>query len=246
MTASLPPATDDLTLSPASAIPREQAAAVVTAMAGAVGAHVGIWYRADDEGTRRHLHLAWHHRLMDEPDLEASALWVEPMLDEFEAADVSTSARLIASRHRDGLVPYGLRLAAGFNPDGALQLNGGLGLTCATFVMRVFEHASVPLLDEKTWDSRRSAERVREDEEAQSALVRHLRERPQSHRHALLVEQEVGCTRFRAEEVAAASGLSGRPAPFARVEPQGRKVLAAVRTRGAGASRVPQVDDPHG
>ena len=48
--------TDIVTVRPLSERPTEDA--IVTVMKGAAGAHVGILYRTDDAGTRRHLHLA--------------------------------------------------------------------------------------------------------------------------------------------------------------------------------------------
>lgn len=218
---------DTVIMRPASVIPTEDI--VVTVMKGAVGAHVGVLYRVDSAGERRHLHLAWHHRLRDEPTLSSDGWWIVPRLDDFELADLCTSARLIAKRHQDGLVPYSLRLAAThFERDGTLRLDGGIGLTCATFVIIIFAHARIHLLDSATWDTDRPLERRQEDDAAQRALVDYLRNNPESRTHADLVEQEIGCTRIRAEEVAAASGMSGLPVPFTRVEPQGRMLLTAL------------------
>lgn len=219
---------DTVTTRPISASPTEDA--VVTVMKGAVGAHVGILYRVDDEGTRRHLHLAWHFKLMDEaiPPTD-DVFWIEPCLDDLALADLRASARLIAKRQQDGRVPYAFRPAdARFNPAGTLQLNQSHGLTCATFIILVFVHASINLLDATTWDQDRSSERRREDDAAQVRLADYLRKEPEAQKHAELVAGEVGCTRIRAEEVAAASGMTRHPITFARAEPQGRHVLGVV------------------
>lgn len=125
---------------------------------------------------------------------------------------------------------------ARFDPDGTLQLGRSLGLTCATFVTLVFGHAGIHLLDMSTWDTDRSAERKREDEDAQRRLVAYLRRNPESAAHADLVERQVGCTRIRAEEVAAASGMTGHPIPFVRAEPEGRRVLEVIRGGAAGSA----------
>ncbi len=219
--------TDAVIVRPASDIPAEDV--VVFVMKGAVGAHVGMLYRADAAGERRYLHLAWHHRLQNEPTLSSKSWWIVPCLDDFELADLRTSARLIARRHQDGLVPYSFRPAAAhFDRDGTLRLNDSIGLTCATFVLLVFAHAGIHLLDSATWDTDRPLERRQEDDAAQRELVAYLRKNPESRSQADLVEQEIGCMRIRAEEVAAASGMSGLPVPFARVEPQGRMVLTAL------------------
>ena len=211
--------------------------AVVTVMEGAVGAHVGLDYQdADDEGARRHLHLAWHLRLENAPVPPDDAFWVEPRLTEAQLDDVAVAAHLIAKGQQDGRVPYALDPAdAQFQPDGTLQLNQSLGLTCATFIVLVFGHAGIELLDTITWDQDRSDERKREDEDAQHRLVKYLRDNPASRAHADLVEGQVGCTRIRAEEIAAALGMTGHPIPFMRAEPEGRCVLQTIRGQAAGA-----------
>lgn len=203
--------------------------AVVTVNTGAVGAHVGLYYRADDAGARQHLHLAFHFRLKNDSAPDADALWVAPRLDEFALADVRRSARLIARRHEDGRIPYAFQQgSAHFSTTGVLELNGSLGLTCATFLDLVFAHAGIPLLDAPTWETGRSPTRCAEDEAAQRQLVSYLRRMHGTAKHADLVEKEIPCTRIRAEEVAAASGMTGHPIPFLRAEPEGARILAAI------------------
>jgi hypothetical protein len=202
--------------------------AVVAVMRGAVGAHIGVLYRAGHGEAHRHLHLAWHFQLRDEDvsALPSGAFWVEPELDELALSDVRASARLIALRHKDGRIPYAFRQEdARFELDGVLRLNNSRGLTCATFALLVFAHAGVELLDVADWETR-SPERRREDEEAQARLVAILRSRPESREHAERIATEVG--RIRAEEVAAASGLRGHPVAFLRAEEQGRFVREVV------------------
>lgn len=228
--------TDAVVLHPASMTPTE--AAVVTVMEGAVGAHVGLCYRdARGEGTRRHLHLAWHLRLEHEQDPPPEAFWVEPRPEELELANLAAAAHLIAARQQDGRIPYAFKPAdARFDADGMLKLNQSRGLTCATFIILMFEYVGIRLLERTTWEQNRSDERKREDAEAQRVLVEYLRSKPDSRSHADLVAGEVGSTRIRAEEVAAASGMAGRPIPFARAEPEGRRVLAMIGKPRAGAA----------
>ncbi len=226
--APVEPTSEAVTLTPVTTAP--MADAVVTVCKSPVGAHVGISYRVDDDGARRHLHLAFHFLLKDDEAPDANALWVAPRLDEIALADVRASARLIARQHQGGRIPYALQRGAAFSDTtGALELNGALGLTCATFVEGVFAHAHIPLLDAETWDDGRSLERLAEDEAAQRFLVTHLRKTAGAEEHAELVAKEVPCTRIRAEEVAAASGMTGHPIPFVRAEPEGLRILAAVQ-----------------
>lgn len=187
-----------------------------------IGCHIGVFYVANDAGDVRHLHLAFHHALRDEIPASRERS-VVPALAGTDLSTVATFARLVARRNADGRVPYALKDGARLNADGGVDLRGALGLTCATFVMELFRAADVVLLDEATWHAGRSAEREEEDRAAQAKLVGYLRSRNAV--HAGLVEGEVGCTRFRSEEVAAASGLSGHPIGYDRAELFGRVLL---------------------
>lgn len=201
--------------------------AVLAVGPGLVGAHVSISYRSDDEGARKLLHLAWHSRLReDESEL---GLWVVPKLDDLALANIRTSASLIARRRGEGRVPYSFsREDASYDTAGLLVLGTSLGLTCATFVQLVFEHARVPIIDEASW-AERGPERIAEDTAAQITLVEAMRAEPQAAEHADLVAEQVGCTRVRAEEIAAASGLTGQPVSFARANRAGRDLLKRMR-----------------
>lgn len=201
--------------------------AVVFVMKGVVGAHVGIDY-SDAEGARRHIHLAGHHRLTDEPMHMDGRAWVETQIDELMLQDVATVARQIARKHAEHRIPYGFDLKGpDFDAQGRLDLKGGLGLTCATFVLKVFARGRVELLSLASWNSDRSDARIQEDNDAQHELIKTFRHRDEA--HFARVEAQVGSTRVRAEEVAAASTLANLPAPYAEVEPLGRALLDAVQ-----------------
>ncbi len=221
------PQQETVNLLPVSQPPRHHS--VLTVCKSPVGAHVGLWYRDDDVGERRHLHLAFHFQLKNDLAPSGDALWIEPRLDEQQLKDVRRFARTIAKKHEDGRIPYAFQKGGARFLDGALELSGSLGLTCATFVELVFQQAGVSLLDTVTWEDGRTAARRAEDEAAQRRLVDHLKGMRGAEKQAALVEQEVGCTRIRAEEVAAASGMTGHPVPFARAEPEGARILSAVR-----------------
>ena len=120
-----------------------QVDAVLSVTTSPVGAHVGILYRADDDGTLRQMHMAWHNRMLSSaPWQECNSGWVQPRLDELALADLATSARLIARCQENGRVPYALDVAdARYDDDGHLCLGKSLGLTCATFVLLICDHA---------------------------------------------------------------------------------------------------------
>jgi len=183
---------------------------------GAIGAHVGILYASGADGTR-HLHLAFHHQLTVEPWDRAGPGWISPgYLDPLGA--VRTLAALVASRHADGEVAYALDPADAQvdSSSGEVRLNQSIGLTCSTFILRLFTAAGLPLVDESTWATR-SAARIVEDTKAQETLVSFLEKRDEA--HAARVRQQIGCTRIRAEEVAyASSSMAQRPAQLANIE----------------------------
>jgi hypothetical protein len=228
--------TDAVVLHPITTVPPEPA--VVTIEANGPIAHVGLLYQFDDDQLPRHLHLAGHLRLQDDPVAPPEAFWVEPRLSEDELEIVADTAHLIATRHQAGRIPYAFDPADAQFSDGALQLNQSRGLTCATFVLLLFEYVGIRLVQKETWEQHRSEMRQREDAEIQRKLVKYMqRDRdPDVRAHAEEVAGEIGSTRIRAEEVAATSGMTGHPIPFARAEPEGRSVLERIRGQRAGAA----------
>lgn len=199
----------------------------VTISRGAVGAHIGIRYATSDGS--RHLHLAFHHDLRDEGWADADAQWIAPGFSD-PLGMVRTLAALVGNLYRDGQVPvpYALRPAnAAFNSStGTILLNDSIGLTCSTFVLRLFASAHVSLVDEPSWDTGRSPSRVEEDNAAQRQLVEYLRKSYKQHADA--VESEIGCTRIRAEEVAAASNSQNPPVKFEDVQRAASQLLAQL------------------
>lgn len=203
----------------------------VSVATGSVGAHVGVCYVPPNGAELRHLHLAFHHDLRDDA-WEESGLHVVSALSWIEARQLRRMAELVARRKAEGAppMPYAFdRGRARLDERGGLVLAGSRGLTCASFVMVLFAAASVPLLEDSSWEVR-TAERSRADEAAQRALLGYLRGRDPT--HAAAVERELGCTRFRAEEVAAASGLQ-RPVGFLVAERAGRELLAELGGPGS-------------
>jgi len=155
-------------------------------------------------------------------------VWVQPGLDAYEQAALRAYAVRVAAALPAGGLPYGFPPGpAGFGPDGSVDLGESVGLTCSTFVTRLFDAAKVPLLQEATWASNRTAERVQEDTAVQEHLVAWLARghAPDAARQAERLKSSIGSPRIRAEEVAAASSFTNRPVDFDTVEPAGRELL---------------------
>jgi len=120
----------------------------------------------------------------------------------------------------------------GFDPDGCrferdtgdyLASPAGKGLTCATFIVAVFESlgyespidiSTVPLRDE--------------DVAWQRSLVRHMGQWGASVTHLQAVANDIGCKRLRPEEVTAACLLEDWPVSYPRAEPKAAEILSDI------------------
>jgi hypothetical protein len=205
------------------ASPRGRAA--VALMAGSVGLHAGILFRTSDQ-QRRILHLAFHYQL--ECEIEPGGwAFVSAAIDPIEL-DVLAGHCATLEKVRPE-VPYGFRRGASrFDEQGRFVPGpGDTGLTCTTFIQAIFDWARIPLLAEATWELRD------EDREAQQILLEWLRRnKDATDEYLAAIEAEVGCMRFRAEEVAAASASSKRPVPLQVASVEGRRVLSSFERLG--------------
>ena len=104
--------------------------------------HIGLLHRDHSSGNTFLLHLAWHHRLNNSPP-KPSYAWVDPVIHPFRARQVAAICRKIWRANPAG-IPYGFSPASEcFDPETGKFLLGParIGLTCASFVLAVFEAA---------------------------------------------------------------------------------------------------------
>ncbi len=175
--------------------------------------HVGIVHRSDDDPEPRMLHLAWHFNLQNEP-ADPDYYWVEPGCASFRARQVASICRLVARRHPKGL-PYAFS-----DPDRAIDPMTGdlllgptrLGLTCASFVLSVFQAAGLPLVVLSSWPAGRDG-----DAESQTLILERLEHGNATPEHIAAVRGEIGCVRYRPTEIAAASSIAPPPATLDQV-----------------------------
>jgi hypothetical protein len=198
------------------------------------GTHTGILHR--NRGVLWVLDLCWHERLRSSPCRDDLAC-VVPDLEAEEINDLTGMCRLIDRRHQEQaltggfLVPYAFR----FNREttfsavtGELLLAEGVGLSCSTFVLTVFESAKVSLVDLTGWPARP------EDEAQQTRLLRMMQDGipgfapPALPEHVERVRSELPCVRVRPEEVAASAMADDLPANFERVERGGRWIMECL------------------
>jgi hypothetical protein len=184
--------------------------------------HLSLIY-VDDDQQPRWLHLAWHHHVRERP-VDENYAWGEPPLEPELRAILSRLCRRIARRYvgQRRSIAYALRYAGGRFDEmtGEFLCEDGLGLTCATFVMAVFATRGVALLRRQEWEPRD------EDVLWQEKIIELLKNArdPKINEHVAVVRTEVGCARFRPEEVAAAGVATALPLGFREAESKGKAI----------------------
>lgn len=195
--------------------------------------HIGILYRPEALASPRFLHLAWHHRLCDDGNVEpiyrcVLLVGVPRMLEPTIVAQCKRSA----ASDRTG-IPYGF----GFQPTmvtrdpttGALLVHGASGLTCATFVLAILELANVHLVDMATWKDRDG------DAAWKDKILLALRRHGADDAHLAAVRADFGAVRIRPEDVGGAGTVSPLPSAFTAATARGALVLEELRSaRGSG------------
>lgn len=159
--------------------------------------HVGLIY-SDDNNQPQLCHLAWHHKLKDEP-LPPQYLWGVSGLDQFNKPFMAAYVSLL--KQNSTPVPYGIDYAdySGlyFDDQGNyIEQPIGRGLTCATFILAVFNRKGFNLLQTATWPQRQ------DDVNWQNQIISTLSNQATSE-HVEAMKQNIGAIRFRPEEVAA-------------------------------------------
>lgn len=196
----------------------------------------GRWHIGIVHGSRGKeillLHLAWHHRLCNESPGDEIA-WIQLQLPALRLRSIAAFCRLVWRRHRLGGLPYAFRYAeTSFASDGRLRLGATEhGLTCATFVLALLRATGVELMDLSTWPTRP------DDAAWHAEVIELLRRHGAPPEHIARVRSEVGCARFRPQEVAGACSEGTFPTSF------GSARSAASRIEAAFASRT-AVDQP--
>lgn len=181
---------------------------------------------------------------------ELSCLWIAPEVLPEIAPALQQLCKVVSDKYarKKRSIAYALRYEKGaFDPaSGEFLTEYGHGLTCATFVLALFASYGVQLVSGGEWIAGRDAAGAAEDRAWQELIVRFLREYLEKKRrqrgidareieeleaHIAAVEGEIGCARFRPEEVAAAGTVATLPAGFAHAEPVGRGIVEKLRQR---------------
>jgi len=192
--------------------------------------HTGIAYRVDDSLAFQFLHLAWHRDLRLQDRLGSQYCWVDPNVPAARLKQVAAICDDIARANLTEKIPYsfGSPISA-FDEQTTKFLIGptNTGLTCASFVLAVFERAQLRLAHYLGWGSPDS-----EDIRWQQSVLESLRKTPGvSVEHINVVEREVGTSvRYRPEQVAGAASIRGRtPAKYKYAKAIGGDIVRYLR-----------------
>jgi hypothetical protein len=192
--------------------------------------HTGIFFRVVESDDLELLHLAWHCVLQRDPTPASDYLKVAPSINHLRLRQVAALCDDIASANEKEQIPYsfGSPIEA-FDPDTKKFLIGPThtGLTCASFVLAVFEAAGLPLVAASGWPPP-----DKEDIRWQASVLDSLRNKSTAtQEHIKAVEQEVGTSvRYRPEQVAGSSAIrSKKPVKYRQAKIIGDGVLSHVR-----------------
>lgn len=183
--------------------------------------HTGLLYFDGDKVNL--LHLAWHNDLRkDDPD--KNYLWLEIPLDSINKIHFATYCAMIYENNEKG-IPYGLSIeGSNFSEDGNfIQNEPHVGLTCATFVIRVFHAQGFDIIDFEKWPSRV------EDKKWQIGIINFLK-RYVSHEYFEAQYEKIlsGVARFKPEEVAVAGSLKNPPFGSEEIKEHAKVLLESV------------------
>jgi len=193
--------------------------------------HVGLVHKGS-QCSAELLHLAWHHCLRNESVLAASLPrihWVGLRLLPERAEALAALCRRIAKRNAQEIA-YGLVYTGGtFAADGTVRLGDEeIGLTCATFVLAALKGGGVELLQLETWG--KDCEDLNWQEQIVGQLQRYQERYPSriSEQHIANVKQQIGCTRYKPDQVTGACSADNYPVDYATANCLGTRVKKAL------------------
>ncbi len=177
--------------------------------------HTGIAYRVDASNPYQFLHLAGHCRLYRDNTIDNDYCWVAPSINPLRLVQLAGICDAIANENPQSSIRYGLSSPIGvFDKITKKFLLGPTegGLTCASFVLAVFEAAQLQLVEYSGWPAPDT-----EDYLWQELVWNHLQDLRSKHPH-LVSAEHLDCVRndmgtfarYRPEQVAGAAAIRGR------------------------------------
>jgi hypothetical protein len=166
--------------------------------------HVGIYFKANGDPLKI-LHQPGHYEvLVDTPDHKY--LWLDVQLDEPNQIHMATFCAMIGQMNSDGIAYSICHKGTSFDNIGNFQTEEVYaGLTCATFVMRIFESNGFPIINEEDWSH------IVPDKAWQKQILQGIKQAypkiDENHIVYQLKRRREGVTRYKPEEVACAAAL---------------------------------------
>ncbi len=183
--------------------------------------HTGLLYFNGD--CVNFLHLAWHDTLQQDPP-DKNYLWLDIPLDPVNKMHFATYCAMVYENNKDG-IPYGLSLdGSDFSVDGSfIQNEAHVGLTCATFVLRVFHAQGFNIINFEKWPSRE------DDKKWQLKIIGILKQHvPNEYFNSQYEKILSGVARFKPEEVVVAGALENPPFGSEEIKEHTKILLESV------------------
>lgn len=185
--------------------------------------HAGLLHRKPGQPLE-FLHLGWEDSLSQ--GWSWPYVWACPGLEPERLKSVAAYCRLVWKEfERKKRFPYGIAFhQTSFHPNGRLKLGeGARGLTCATFILAVFNAVGVQLVNEDSWPIRKDADLVFLEFASEFATGEHL---------AILTREiEEGARRIWPEEVLGACSQEA-PAGFEGSREAGDRAVSTLESQG--------------
>lgn len=201
--------------------------------------HTGLLYRVDESDPVKFLHLAWQCDLrsvnFETLKTKLNYDWVAPKIHELRLQQLAAICDAIANENQPQSVRYGFTSPVGvFDKETKRFLLGPTegGLTCASFVLSVFDVAQLQLVKYSGWPLPDSDDYAwQESVLNQLEQYRLIKPNLVSQEHIDCVRKEVGnSVRYRPEQVAAACAIrERRPIKYRYAKELGKQVVNFLR-----------------
>ena len=170
--------------------------------------HVGILY-SDTNDNMMLIHLAWHYQIKNEP-ISEKVNWVKSNLNDTVKKQLCAYISMIGEH--PPCIPYGFGdYIQSLNSENGQYLKVE-GMTCATFVLAIFNAQGINLIDTFNWPQRE--EDVQWQESIMKTLESYFRNKNiQDQEHLDKMNDTIGSIRIRPEEVAGSFGVDSKKWP---------------------------------
>ena len=179
--------------------------------------HIGLLHKVENESAWL-LNLRHFSDLKNEPPSD-SYRWAQVEMDEINRRALVALCRLLAKKLPS--IPFGFTFDRSYISKTGDYIFGELGdgLTCATFVMAVFEAYHFPVLKKDEWPAASPADSAWQQFQVQVLLAN------RGPFVAEAVKQHIGAPRYMPEQVMAGAASAKRPLGLAEATKLGAQIV---------------------